>query len=83
MLNRSWGVWVVCGIPLERMREQKVLIVLQHLSQDGMLHASLHKVLGIHSPKSQRVYALTFLRPIYPRCRVRPTLKSRYSVLSL
>ena len=30
-----------------------------------MLHVSHHKVLGIHSPKSRRVYALTFLRPIY------------------
>jgi hypothetical protein len=39
--------------------------------------------LGIHSPKSRRVYALTFLRPIFPRCGVRLTLTERVYALKL
>lgn len=37
--------------------------------------------LGIHSPKSRRVFALTFLRPIFPRCGVRSTLTERVYAL--
>jgi hypothetical protein len=49
--------------------------------KNSVMHATLHNALGIHSPTARRVYALTFLRPIYPRCGVRSTLTERVYAL--
>jgi hypothetical protein len=69
-------------VPLERMREQKVLNVFTTSSTKEVCCTLLStRSLGIHSPKSRRVYALTFLRPIYPRCGVRSTLTERVYAL--
>jgi hypothetical protein len=79
MLGSVWQ-----AVPLERMREQKVLIIFTTSSMKKIYCTLLStRSLGIHSPKSRRVFALTFLRPIYPRCGVRSTLTERVYALKL
>ncbi|MDQ0899408.1 hypothetical protein QFZ80_003236 [Paenibacillus sp. V4I7] len=76
------SVWQ--AVPLESMREQKVLIIFTTSSMKKLYCTLLStRSLGIHSPKSRRVYALTFLRPIFPRCGVRSTLTERVYALKL
>jgi hypothetical protein len=77
MLGSVWQ-----AVPLERMREQKVLIIFTTSSMKKIYCTLLStRSLGIHSPKSRRVFALTFLRPIFPRCGVRSTLTERVYAL--
>jgi hypothetical protein len=79
MLGSVWQ-----AVPLERMREQKVLIIFTTSSMKKIYCTLLStRSLGIHSPKSRRVFALTFLRPIFPRCGVRSTLTERVYALKL